>query len=115
MVQQCMCVRMQNLDPVAVGPVQHSLLRGILIGQGWGGGRGRGRRGRGVPRTGSTADQFHAAVVAGLLGGQRQVEQVRQRCDVVQVTEGGAGAPAAVGPAQTLLAPLPTTDTVLFV
>lgn len=98
---------MQQLDPAAVGPVQHSLLRGVLIGQGRGGGRSRRRIG-GVAGAGpSSAQQLQAAVLAGLLGGQGQVEQVRQGRDVIQVAEGGAGAPGAVRSAEALLHILP--------
>lgn len=94
---------MQQLDPVAVGPVQHGLLRGVLIGQGRGRG-GSGRRIGGVPGAApSPAQQLQAAVLAGLLGGQGQVEQVRQGRDIIQVAEGGAGAAGAVRSAQTFL------------
>lgn len=60
-----------------------------------------------VPCAGSSTEQVQAAVLAGLLRGQRQVKQVRQRRNVVQIAKGGAGASGAVGAAQTLLAVLP--------
>lgn len=60
-----------------------------------------------VPRAGSSTEQVQAAVLAGLLRGQRQVKQVGQRRNVVQIAEGGAGASGAVGAAQTLLDVLP--------
>lgn len=60
-----------------------------------------------VPRAGSSTEQVQAAVLAGLLRGQRQVKQVWQRRNVVQIAEGGAGASGAVRAAQTLLGVLP--------
>lgn len=99
--QQLMCV--QELAPDAVGWVQHGLLRRVLTGHGRG--RRRGRRGvGGVPGAGPSApEKLQAAVLTGLLRGQWQVKQVRQRRNVIQVTQSGGGAPTAVGPAQALL------------